>query len=213
MRRHIYREYEFKTQDTSKQLTHWGGVTRICVSKQTFIGSDNGLSSPGRRQAIIWTNAWILLIGPLGTNFSEILIKIYIFSFRKMHLKNVVRKLAGICLGLNVLRKWVRVCMTCYDWYECQLDARTTDTVVFFNQCVVYSKWNHYIDAIMSAMASQITGISIVCSSVCSGADQRNLKSPVSLAFVRGIFPSQKASDAEMLPFDDVIMMKETRQL
>ena len=36
------------------------------------IGSDNGLA-PDRRQAIIWTNAGILLIGPLGTNFSEIL--------------------------------------------------------------------------------------------------------------------------------------------
>ena len=52
-------------------LTHWGRVTHICVVKQTVIGSDNGLS-PGRRQAIIWTNAGILLIGPLGTNFSEI---------------------------------------------------------------------------------------------------------------------------------------------
>ena len=43
-------------------LTHWGRVTHICVSKLTIIGSDNGLS-PGRRQAIIWTNAGILLIG------------------------------------------------------------------------------------------------------------------------------------------------------
>ena len=34
-------------------LTHWGLVTHICVTKQTIIGSDNGLS-PGRRQAIIW---------------------------------------------------------------------------------------------------------------------------------------------------------------
>ena len=41
----------------------------------TIIGSDNGLS-PGRRQAMIWTNAGILLIGALGTNFSEILIEI-----------------------------------------------------------------------------------------------------------------------------------------
>ena len=54
-------------------LTHWGRVTHICVSKLTIIGSDNGLS-PGRRQAIIWTNAWISLFGPLGANFSEILI-------------------------------------------------------------------------------------------------------------------------------------------
>ena len=43
------------------------------------IGSDNGLS-PLRRQAIIWTNVVILLIRPLGTNFSEILIGIQIFS-------------------------------------------------------------------------------------------------------------------------------------
>ena len=47
----------------------------IGVNKQTIVGSDNGLS-PGRRQAIIWTNAGILLIRPLGTNFSEILIEI-----------------------------------------------------------------------------------------------------------------------------------------
>ena len=37
------------------------------------------------RQAIIWTNAGILLIGPLGTNFSEILIKILTFSFKKLN--------------------------------------------------------------------------------------------------------------------------------
>ena len=67
-------------------LTHWGRVTPICVSKLTIIASDNGLS-PGRRQAIIWTIAGILLIGPLGTNFNEILIEIHTFSFKKMHLK------------------------------------------------------------------------------------------------------------------------------
>ena len=48
------------------QLTHWGQVTHICISKLTIIGSDNGLS-PGWHQAIIWTSAWILLIGPLET--------------------------------------------------------------------------------------------------------------------------------------------------
>ena len=50
-------------------LTHWGRATHICVSKQTNTGLDNGLS-PGRRQAIIWNNAGILLIRTLGTNFS-----------------------------------------------------------------------------------------------------------------------------------------------
>ena len=67
-------------------LTHWSRVTHICVGTNTNIGSDNGLS-PGRRQAIIWTNAGILLIGPLGTNFSGILSEIHTFSFKKMHFK------------------------------------------------------------------------------------------------------------------------------
>ena len=67
-------------------LTRWGWVMHICVSDLTSIGSDNGLS-PGRRQAIIRNNAGILLIRPLGTNFSEILIEIVIFSFKKMHSK------------------------------------------------------------------------------------------------------------------------------
>ena len=83
-------------------LTHWGRVTHVYVSKLTIIGSDNGLS-PGRRQAIIWTSAGILLIGPLGTNFSEILSKIHTFSFRKMNLKTMSAKWRPFCLGLNVL--------------------------------------------------------------------------------------------------------------
>ena len=83
-------------------LTHWGRVTHICVGKLTIIGSDNGLS-PGPGQAIIWTNAGILLIGPLGTNFSEILIGIQIFSFKKIHFKMSSGKWLPSCLGLNVL--------------------------------------------------------------------------------------------------------------
>ena len=84
-------------------LTHWGRVTHICVVKLTIIGSDNGLS-PGRRQALIWTNAGILLIGPLGTHFSEILIGIQTFSFKKMHFKMSSAKWRPFFLGLNVLR-------------------------------------------------------------------------------------------------------------
>ena len=83
--------------------THWGRVTHICVGELTIIGSDNGLS-PERRQAIIWTNAGILLIRPLGTNFSEILIEIHSFSFRKMRLKVSSAKWRPFCLGLNGLR-------------------------------------------------------------------------------------------------------------
>ena len=72
-------------------------MTHICVSKQTTIGSDNGLS-PGRRQAIIWTNAGVLLIGTLGTNVSEILIEIRIFSFKKMGSNVSSAKCRPFCL-------------------------------------------------------------------------------------------------------------------
>ena len=83
-------------------LTHWGRVTHISVGNLTSIGSDNGLS-PDRRQAIIWTNAGILSIGPLGTNFSEILASNITFSFTKMYLKVSSAKGRPFCLGLNVL--------------------------------------------------------------------------------------------------------------
>ena len=84
-------------------LTHWGRATHICVGKLTIIGSDNGLS-PGWRQAIIWTIAGILLIGPLGTNFSEILIGIQTFWLKKMHLKMSSAKWCPSRLGLNALK-------------------------------------------------------------------------------------------------------------
>ena len=111
-------------------LTHRGRVTHICVGKQTIIGSDNGLAS-GWRQVIIWTNAKIMLIGPLGTKSDEIVIEIHTFPFKKIHL--------------------------------------------------------HYIDIIMTTMASQITSLTVVYSTVYSDADQRKHQSSTSLAFVWGI--------------------------
>ena len=86
----------------ANELTHWGWVRHIWVSKLTTIYSDNGLS-PGRRQANIWTNAGILWIEPLGTNFTEISIKIYKFSFKKIHLKMLSGKWLPFCFSLNVL--------------------------------------------------------------------------------------------------------------
>ena len=69
---------------------------------RVIIGSDNGLS-PVWCQAIIWTNAVLLSIGPLGTNFSQIVFEIQTFSFKKMHLKMSSGKYQPFCLGLNVL--------------------------------------------------------------------------------------------------------------
>ena len=66
------------------------------------MGSDNGLS-PDPRQAIIWTNAGLLRIGPSGTDFCEILIEIQLCSFKKMHLKTLSWEYRPFCFGLNVL--------------------------------------------------------------------------------------------------------------
>ena len=90
---------------SSYLLTHWGQVMHICISKLTIIGPDNVLS-PGRRPAIIWTNAGKLLNGLLGTNFSEIEIEIQTFSLKKMHWKMSSVKWRPFCLGLNVLTHW-----------------------------------------------------------------------------------------------------------
>ena len=99
-------------------LTHWDWVTHICVGKLTIIGSYNGMS-PGMCQAIIWTNAGILLIGPSGTNFSDILIRIQTFSFKEIHMKiMVVCQMASIssrsqCVNkfhLKICAKWCLFC-------------------------------------------------------------------------------------------------------
>ena len=66
----------------------------IYVSKPTIIG---------QRHAIIWTNDGLWLSGPFGTKFSEILIEIDIFSFKKMHLKMSSIDLRPFCLSLNVI--------------------------------------------------------------------------------------------------------------
>ena len=99
--------YVSRKQSPDKyHLTHWDRVTHICVGNLTIIGSDNGLS-PGRRQAIIRINAGILLIGPLGTNFSEIQIGIQTFSYKKMHLKMSSVKWRPFCFSLNVLKHYL----------------------------------------------------------------------------------------------------------
>ena len=75
-------------------LTHWGQVMHMWIGKLTIIDSDNGLL-PGRLQAIIWTNAGILLIWPIGTNFSEISIKIHI-SIQENAFQSVVCEMSAI---------------------------------------------------------------------------------------------------------------------
>ena len=150
-------------------------MRHICVSKIIIIGSDNGLS-PGRRQAIIWTNAGILVIGILGINFSEILFEIYIYSFKKMHVKLSSAKWRLFPLGLSELMacrlfvcKWLSrtiphdpskatklTIVTCSAiWYEaqqlccgltCNIRKRT---YVLFVYLIMYTWRDKYVYLIM----------------------------------------------------------------
>ena len=79
--------------------------------------------------------------------------------------------------------------------------------VKHFPFVVLSAIYCHYSDVIMSVVASQIAGVSVVYSTFCSGLDQRKYQSSASLAFVGGNSPvtAQRASNAEIFPFDDVI--------
>ena len=78
---------------------------------------------------------------------------------------------------------------------------------------VVTERKMHYNDVMMSAMASQLTSLTIVYSTVYSGADQRKHQSSASLAFVRGIHrwpvssPHKGPVTWKIFPFDDIIMV------
>ena len=177
---------EFYLFENINLLTHGGRDACICVGILTSIGSDNGLS-PGRRQTIIWTNAGILLIEPLGTNFSEILMWIQAFSFKKMHLKMTSAKWRQFCIGINVLMTKIPrnpyACVQKYTWIE----RHTWSMWLRFNERPCTRSEFHYNDAIMSSLASQITSLAIVYPTAYSRADQRKHQSSVSLAFVWGI--------------------------
>ena len=81
-----------------------------------------------------------------------------------------------------------------------------------FESCLVLQFQGHYSDVIMSAMASQITGVSFLYSIVSSGVDQRKHQRSASLAFVRGIHwwpvnsPLRGPVTRNMFPLDDVIV-------
>ena len=110
-------------------LTHWDRVTHLCVGNLIIIGSDNGLS-PSRRKAIIWTNAGILWIEPLGTNFSDIFIEILTFSFKKMRLKVSSAKWRPFCLGLNVLKTHIHSCVATNKFRDTKCNSITADALL-----------------------------------------------------------------------------------
>ena len=96
--------------------------------------------------------------------------------------------------------------------------ARFTSRRASFEESVSISWWHHkevvhHTGVIMSAMAPQITSVSIVRSTVYSGDNQRKHQSSASLAFVRGNhrgpvnFPYKGPVTLQMFPFDDNIMV------
>ena len=82
------------------ELTNIPPVPHICVGElgQHYFRQFNGLS-PVQLQAVIWTNADLLSIGHLITNFREIRIQIRRFSFKKTHLKISSAKWRPFCSG------------------------------------------------------------------------------------------------------------------
>ena len=97
-----YYTYNLLTQSYVLLLTQSGRGSPICVSKLTIFGPDSGLS-PGRHQTISWPNAGILLIWTSETNFREILSKIILFQYKKIHFKMPSAKWRQYGLGFRVL--------------------------------------------------------------------------------------------------------------
>ena len=86
------------------------------------------------------------------------------------------------------------------------------ESVSRYSSIVTQELFTYYDDVVMDAMASQITSLTIVYSTVYSGADQSKHQSSASLAFVWGIHrrpvnsPHKWPVTRKMFPFDDVIM-------
>ena len=140
-------------------------MAHICVGKLTIIGSDNGLS-PERRQAIIWTNAGILLIGLLGTNFSEFLIEIQTFSWKKIRLKMSSAKYCSFRLGLNVLKSFLEE--------ERQGFVYTANSIPWLLMICLHKKpgvSRRWIDGVFQEYSGRISGFSIIGLTHCGKMD------------------------------------------
>ena len=127
-------------------------MTRICISNLTIYGSDDGLS-PGRRQAIIWTNVGILLIGSLGTNVSEISIEILTFSFKQIHFKVSSATWRPFCVCLSVLTSYQRI--------HIMLKWLTTNYIIpyFFLSDVIFVGQIHWVSMEPKAYCSRLKRI------------------------------------------------------
>ena len=115
--------------------------------------------------------------------------------------------------AISVLGKYTRTCF----YFPSNILKKTVVRYCSFQSMkeitIMRTQRSHYSDVIMSSRASQFTGVSIACSTVCSGADQRKHQSSALLAFVRGFHrwpvnsPHKGPVTRTMFPFDDVIMI------
>ena len=167
----------------------------------------------------------------LGTNFSEISIKIPIFFIHENAFENIscemaailsrgdeLTKDAGVITNDGSLQRIIVYSVLCTmhagETMHCKpcLGADHATIVWWFSQ-ILKPDTPHYSDVIIGAMASQMTGVSIGCSTVCSASDQRLHQSSASLAFVRGIHwwpvnsPHKGPVTRNMFLFDGVIMI------
>ena len=101
--------------ETYYELTNWGRVMHICVSKLTIIGLDSGWSTPSHYLNQCWNNINLTLGNEFPWNFSDT----NIFSFKKMHLKISSAKVATILY-----------------WLQCVKLSSLSDTYDF-------AQWNH----------------------------------------------------------------------
>ena len=84
---------------------HWSRETRICVSTLNIVGSDNSLSH-GRRQAIIWTNAGILLTVPWGQNWTAALNAFANSTAIKIHISIKVQLYTQLVESRKCMHRW-----------------------------------------------------------------------------------------------------------
>ena len=102
-----------------------------------------------------------------------------------------------LCSRFHVWNQWFFYSVITFSYTKCFVHSYTVDVVFTLS---------YYSDVIMSPMAYQIARVPIVCSIVCSAADQRKYQNSASLAFVRGIRPHKGPVTRKLFPFDDVIM-------
>ena len=134
--------------------------------KLTNISSDNGLS-PIRRQAIIWTNAVIVSIRPQGTYFSEILLKIPKFSFKKIHLKISCAKWRPQCVNILNLSQICLLMPACWQIHCFMCICFMCFTIPVYLSCIFiitlflvfrccYCSWNNWWCAFITDLLSCI---------------------------------------------------------